>query len=1121
MGKESNGRCLAFSSATMKPAAPNRQRAESNVKNFTMNLANFSRASLCLAALAAAGTIGSLAARAIAEGGASTGAPGRHVDFVKDVQPILKASCIECHNAKKHKANLRLDNREDAFKGGDGGKSIMPGHAKDSLLITRVLGQGDDPAMPFKKPALPKDQIDILTAWVDQGADWPATADGQVAKTETHWAYVKPVRPAVPNIGDPNLAAWCRNDVDRFIAAGLEKEGLRPSSEAPRDVLIRRVSLDLIGLPPTAKEVDDFVNDPSPDAYEKVVDRLLASPHYGERSAIRWLDLARYADSNGYEKDRRRSMWPYRDWVINAFNADMPFDEFTIEQLAGDLLPNATVEQKVATGFNRNTMINEEGGTDPDEFLYYAEVDRVSTTATVWLGSTLACAQCHNHKYDPFTQKDYYQFLAYFNSTADEGQKIGTSDPHDISVRVTVDPPEVKDLQEQIAGLKKQLDTPTPELESAQAKWEKQHELHEKADTEQTEVAWTPLQVTDVKSSGGVGLSVQPDGSVLASGTTPPTATYTVTATTTTLTKITGLRLEALTDDSLPVKGPGRSPGGNFALTHFAVTAAPLGDAAAKGKPVKLKDAIADFSQDQWPVENAIAAKPNPKTGWAVVPETGQSHWAVFEVDGDAALPGGTALTFTLQQSSPYEQHEIGRFRLSATADAHPIPPHAKQGRGGKGQGVIPRNVQLIIDMPADQRNDKQKNELAAYYRTVAPELQPVRQQIMQIQQRIESYPRTSLVMQELPKPRESHIHIRGGFLTLGDKVVPGTPAVFNESAGAPSSGTTPAPEPSTGAPIQNRLDLARWLVSKDNPLTARVTVNRLWEQHFGKGIVATSEDFGTQGERPSNQALLDYLATELMSPSGPSAKPWSMKAINRLIVTSAAYRQSSDVPPALAEKDPFNRLLARGPRFRLPAELIRDEALTVSGLLCPKVGGPSVFPPQPAGIWHSPYNGDTWSTSTGEDRYRRGIYTFLRRSSPYPEFTSFDMTTHEAICTRRSITDTPLQALTTLNDPAFMQPAAALARRILTEGGPTLESRTAFAFGTVLIRSAKPAEVKRIGSLYSQMLKKYDADPKAAAEVADSGLGAPPKELSTPELAAWTMVSNVLLNLDETLTTE
>jgi hypothetical protein len=634
-----------------------------------------------------------------------------------------------------------------------------------------------------------------------------------------------------------------------------------------------------------------------------------------------------------------------------------------------------------------------------------------------------------------------------------------------------------------------------------------------------------------VKSTGGVGLSVQPDGSILASGTTPATATYTVRASTTTLSKITGLRLEVLTDDSLPLKGPGRAPNGNFALTHFAVTVAPLnpGDGIAAPKALKLKDAIADFSQDQWPVERVIAAKPSANTGWAVVPQSGQSHWAVFEVDGAAGFAGGTALTFTLQQGSPFEQHEIGRFRLSATGDAHPIPPSARHNRG-----AIPQSVAALIDTPAERRSESQKNELSAYYRSIAPELAPIRQQVQEIQQRIESYPRTSLVMQELPKPRESHIHIRGGFLTLGDRVVPGTPAIF----GGPTA-SAPAPEPLTDAPVQNRLDLARWLVNKANPLTARVAVNRLWEQHFGKGIVATSEDFGTQGEPPSNQPLLDYLATEFMTPSpdteapptvgtasaparqAPDQKPWGLKAINRLIVTSAAYRQSSDVPPELSEKDPANRLLARGPRFRLPAELIRDQALAVSGLLCQKIGGPSVFPLQPDGIWHSPYNGDKWPTSGGEDRYRRGIYTFLRRSSPYPEFMSFDMTTHEAICTRRSITDTPLQALTTLNDPAFIQPAAALARRIMTEGGQSPESRAAFAFRIVLIRGPKPTESNRLAALYGQMLRKYQADDKAAAELADSGLGPPPSELAVSELAAWTIVSNVLLNLDEALTTE
>ncbi|HXE53760.1 MAG TPA: DUF1549 and DUF1553 domain-containing protein [Tepidisphaeraceae bacterium] len=665
-------------------------------------------------------------------------------------------------------------------------------------------------------------------------------------KKPVHWSYVRPQRSALPQVKD---RSWCRNPIDYFVLARLEKEGLHPAPQADRTTLIRRLSLDLIGLPPTIAETDAFVNDPSSDAYERLVDRLLASPHFGERAALRWLDLARYADSNGYEKDRLRSMWPYRDWVIKAFNADMPFDEFTIKQIAGDLLPNATVEDKIATGFNRNTMLNEEGGVDPEEYRYYANVDRVNTTSTVWLGTTLACAQCHNHKYDPFTQKDYYQLLAYFNSTAAETSKEGGTDPHDISVKLPVDPPDLRQMQERLAQ-----------------------------------------------------------------------------------------------------------------LTH---------------------------EQDE--------------------PEHSDNH-----------------------------------------------------------------------------------------------------KQIEELKRQIAAYPKTTLIMQELPKPRPTHIHIRGGFLTEGDLVEPGTPAVLTQTVSAQSKSDR----------LQNRLDLARWLISDDNPLTARVQVNRIWEQLFGRGIVATSEDFGTQGDPPTHPLLLDWLACELMHPS-TGARPWTEKAIYRLIVTSATYRQSSDVTPELEEKDPQNRLLARGARFRLPAELIRDEALAASGLLSEKIGGPSVFPPQPPGIWHSPYSGDKWVTSKGEDRYRRGIYTFLRRSAPYPEFMAFDKTTHEAICTRRSRTDTPLQALTTLNDPAFVEPAAELARKIVQEGGDSTQSRISFAFRRVLTRSPDNSEIKRLDALYQLMLKKYQADPKAAEELADSDLPKPAKDLDRAQLAAWTTVANVLFNLDETLTRE
>jgi Protein of unknown function (DUF1553)/Protein of unknown function (DUF1549) len=930
-------------------------------------------------------------------------------------------------------------------------------------------------------------------------------------KSTSHWAYIKPVRPALPEVKDKS---WCRNGLDYFVLANLEKQGLHPSREADRPTLIRRATLALIGVPPTPGEVDDFVNDQSPNAYEKVVDRLLANPHYGERVAMRWLDLARYADSNGYERDHLRSMWPYRDWVINALNADMPFDQFTIEQIAGDLLPNATTEQKIATGFNRNTMLNREAGSDQKEFYYYAVVDRVNTTATVWLGTTLNCAQCHNHKYDPFTQKDYYRLFAYFNSTAEEAHQVGGSEVEDISPRVTVETPELRAMGQQVAELNGKLNEQTPELDAAQSKWEQELARQEKV--------WTRLWITEAKSAGGASLAIQPDGSILASGASPATDTFTITAVNSTIPRITAFRLEVLPDDSLPSNGPGRAA--NFGLNHLSVTAAPA-DAHSGATPVALKNASADFSQDGWPVAKVIADKTDPNTGWAVFPRIGQPHVAVFETAGDVGFADGTVLTFTFEHNSKFPQHVLGHFRLSATSEADPPPAPS---------ATLPSNIAAILDLPRERRSDAQKSELASHYRSIAPELQGVRNRIRDLQEKIDRYPKTTLVMQELPEPRETHLHIRGGFLTPGEKVEPAIPALFRDGQ------TLPESQP---ARLPNRLDLARWLISPENPLTARVTVNRIWEQYFGKGIVATSEDFGTQGERPTNPQLLDWLAMEFMQPSGdgmqkeespstPSTssgqagsghgfKSWSLKSLARLIVTSATFRQSSEVSPELAEKDPANRLFARGPRFRLPAEMIRDQALAAGGLLSEKIGGPSVFPLQPGGIWRTPYSGEQWNTSEGEDRYRRGLYTFLRRSSPYPAFTAFDMTTRETICTRRSSTDTPLQALTTLNDPAFVQPAAALARRVLKEGRESAASRATFAFRCVLARTPNDKETDRLVALYCQMLQQYQSDPKSAHTLADSGLPPAPKEMPPAELAAWTMVCNVLLNLDETLTTE
>ncbi|HEY8747227.1 MAG TPA: PSD1 and planctomycete cytochrome C domain-containing protein [Tepidisphaeraceae bacterium] len=999
------------------------------------------------------------------------------IDFVRDIQPILRTNCYKCHGPEKQKALLRWDSKDSALlHGGQSGPEILAGKSADSRLIQRVIGGNGEDRMPLNSPALSEAEINTLTKWIDHGAIWPDTASIKDSKIERHWAYVKPVRPTAPTVND---AAWVHNPIDAFVLAGLQSKGLKASPKADRPALLRRVSLDLIGLPPSIKEVDDFVNDPSPNAYEKVVDRLLASKHFGERAATRWLDLARYADSNGYEKDRRRSMWPYRDWVINALNADMPFDQFTIEQLAGDLLPNATEQQKIATGFNRNTMLNEEGGVDPEEYRYYANVDRVDATATVWLGATLRCAQCHNHKYDPYTMKDFYSFLSYFNSTAVETSRKTGSDPTDVSARVTVSTPALVSLQKEATILQTELDRPTEQLAAAQQKWE----------LKQRDPIWSVLEPDEVKSAHGAALSKQVDASVLAPAAPSGADVYTITATTH-LTGITAVRIDVFTDSHS--SQPGAAPA-DYAITRLDLTESPL-DSANTAKRVAVRNASADFTPDKFPAGYANRENENAKPGQKNVPNKNY-HIAVFETARNVGRESGAQLTlrFTRNLTNPPPQ-TLERFRISVTTSDRPV----------RGM-TVPANIVKILDTTPDNRTPQQAKDLAAFYRSIAPLLESTRGKLTAVRKEIDEYPKTSLVMQELPAPRETHIHARGAFLTLGEKVTPAIPALF---------GAAPASTP------PSRLDLARWLVSDTNPLTARVTVNRIWEQFFGAGIVPTSEDLGTQGEAPANQTLLDWLACELMHPSDGQTR-WSLKTIYKNIAMSSTYQQSSSVTPEMLEKDPYNHQFARGPRFRLPAELIRDQALQVSGLLSDKMGGPSVFPLQPEGIWHSPYSGDRWMTSRGEDKYRRGVYTFLRRSAPYPQFMVFDMTTHESICTRRSRTNTALQALTTLNDPSFVQPAAALARRIIAEGGNTPVDRVNFAFRAVLTRSPQPAESSRLVSLYTQMLEKYESDPDSAKALSTSGLSSSAKTTEAPQLAAWTVVSNVLLNLDETLTKE
>jgi len=1010
------------------------------------------------------------------------------IDFTTQIQPILDDNCVRCHGPNVQQNQLRLDSLAGLMQGSLHGKVIIPRNSKDSALVRRLLGV-DEPRMPFGNPPLPADNIDLIRAWIDQGAPAPAASSAppgpesarRAGARTTQWAFVKPVRPAVPEVKGK---AWVRNPIDAFVLARLEKEGLSPSPGADKETLIRRVSLDLIGLPPTIAEVDAFLKDKSPNAYEKVVDRLLASPHYGERWARPWLDLARYADTHGYEKDDRRVAWKYRDWVINALNQDMSFREFTIEQIAGDMLPNPSTDQLIATGFHRNTLLNQEGGIDQEEQRWYTLVDRVNTTASVWLGITLGCAQCHDHKYDPFTRQDYYQFLAFFDHAEYKTQNLGQGEgwilEPEIQLPTTEQEQKSKELKAEIDQLQKTLDTSTPELEAAQSRWE--------IEMKQAGADWTVLRPTRYTSAGGATLLLKDDLSILAGGKNPEADTYTL-ETRTDQRGISAVRLEVLNDRSLPQGGPGRDAEGNFFLSSFEVETAPT-DKPQTVQKVVFKQAVANESQPGYSVKNLVNDEPGPK-GWAIdasPPPTPLVRQAVLIPDRPFGFAAGTLLTVRLKHEMRHAARNIGRFRLSVTSISDP----ASIVR-------LPARVAPILEIPPAQRTAEQKNQLAAAYRAVAPLLQPTRDRLAEAKKSLQNLGIvTALIMRErnfgVPS---TYMHVRGSYLVVGDQVYASVPAVFN-------------PLPKNATP--NRLALAQWLVNEDNPLTARVQVNRLWEALFGRGIVETSEDFGSQGQRPTHPELLDWLATEFMR------QGWSMKKILRLMVMSATYRQSSRVTPELLERDPYNKLLARGPRFRVEAEMVRDVAWAVSGLLSPKIGGPSIFPYQPEGVWDLVYNDDKWVMSEGDDRYRRGIYTFIRRSAPYPSLITFDASSREFCTVRRVRTNTPLQALTTLNDPVFFEAAQALARKIMVDAGPNPSAGIVYAFRRCLARHPKPEELNRVLAFYNQQLDRFRKDGKAAGKAAkDSNV--PTSQV--PELAAWTMVSNVLLNLDETITKE
>jgi len=981
-------------------------------------------------------------------------------DFERDIRPILAAHCLRCHGPEKQKGGLRLDHAASA-------RAVL-GPPAESELLRRITTTDDEDRMPLDAEPLAPAEVETLRAWLASGAAFP----DQLAERprSDHWAYQPVLRPTPPTVAGEHLV---RSPIDRFVLARLEHAGLAPQPEADLATLARRAALDLTGLPPTPEEVDALLADPRPDAYERFVETLLASPAYAERRAQTWLDLARYADTNGYEKDDRREAWRWRDWVVAAFAANLPFDEFTVKQLAGDLLPEPTLEDLVATGFHRNTLVNQEGGTDPEEFRVAAVVDRVNTTASVWLGTTMACAQCHAHKYDPFSHEDYYRLFAFFDQTEDVGNALEPRIPAPTAAQAR----ELAEREARVAELDAVLLAPEPELDAGEPAW--------RAATRRAlarEPEWSVLAPAAATARHGSTLEPQADGSFLAAGPQPPAEVYEVEGELARSADL--LRLELLADASLPEDGPGRAGHGNFVLTDVAVER--LAGGAWQRVPLATAEATHEQTRNgEYLARHALDA--DPATGWAIWRADGTCRPETLRVALAEPLPPGR-VRVRLACESPHQQHALGRFRLAFAADAERallvgLTPAERAALSAveptPDEALLLRRLFRSSASPGGHATARAlaeaRTELAAF-RAALP---------------------TALVMRTRAEPRTTHVLVRGSFLQPGAAVTPDVPAVL-----------PPLPP---DAP-RDRLALARWLVSAANPLTPRVLVNRVWGELLGAPLVASVDDFGTRGERPTHPELLDWLAAELV------ASGWDVRALYRAIVTSATYRRGSRVSPELLARDPANRLLARQARPRLEAETLRDQALAIAGLLDPTLGGPSVMPPQPEGVWAPVYSGDRWSAAEDGARFRRGLYTFWRRGAHYLSFALFDAPSRELACTRRVRTSTPLQALALLSDPAFVEAAAGLAARTLRERAGD-EARLERAFRLATLRAPAPEERATLAELLAAERARYAAEPGAAEAFAAHVRHAVPETSAPQELAAWSSVATALLNLDEVLT--
>jgi|TARA_B110000037_G_scaffold157909_1_gene178181 hypothetical protein len=1013
-------------------------------------------------------------------------AAGEAPDFNRDIRPILAENCFHCHgpDKKAREGSLRLDTFEGATEGGEFANPIIPGKPDESEVIARIRTTDPDERMPppKSKRSLTEKQKELLHEWVASGA-----------KYEEHWAWIPPVRGHAPGVKTVHKVS---NPIDAFLLRRLEREGLNFSDRASLANLLRRLSLDLIGLPPSPNDLARFskasgsalqgssnrITGAEAEAYEAEVDRLLASPRFGERWARPWLDLARYADSNGFQADQLRPSWAYRDWVIDALNANMPYDQFTIEQLAGDLLPKADIRQKVATGFHRTVTCNVEAGVNPEGNRVNQVIDRVNTTATVWLGITLECAQCHDHKFDPFTMEDYYSFFAFFNNTPLEVQL--PSNKKDVShdfvgpyLDLPLTPDQLKkaeEIDQKIAVLTSEQEKLRKGSESAFVAWEK---VAVASLANQPE--WQRLKVTEFKATGGEDHQILEDGSVLLTGKVPNTTSYTVEVETD-LQNITSFKLEALVHPDLPGQGPGRGDAvrSNFVLHEFKTALRKGG----KEHPISLQNASADFSQKNWSVTGAIDG--NPKTGWAVSPQFGKPHWATFDLAQPIAAPKGATLVFRLEQNFG-QGRVIGNLRLSASSDP-------------SGSNSLPNEIVSLLKKRNAKRNAKQLNTLKAHFLKSNQPLATLETELARlIKKRGNFKADQTLVMIELEKPRKTHILKRGDFLAPDSEVHPRTPARL------------PRLEKSS-----NRLGLAKWLVRRDNPLTARVAVNRWWAELFGSGIVATLEDFGTQSEPPTHPELLDWLAVEFME-SG-----WDMKHLLKTIVLSQSYQQSSRFTPELLEKDPRNLLHARAPRFRMEAERLRDNSLAISGLLSSRMHGKPIMPYQPPGLWRQTgRNEPKWEEQKDENRWRRGIYIVYRRAAPYPSMVNFDAPDRGSCTVKRPRTNTPSQALTMLNDPAYVEMALAFADRILTES-ESPGGRADHAFRLALGRAATAKELLVVEELIRNRQTHYQNNEEATKALLNNPKFVyKPKYENKIELASWFNLANTLLNLDETMT--